>query len=83
MTHICIAIRRFRLRSWENPVDLSHHRWVVDTEVDLQFIREVSGKFTRSNSDFRTRDLVAFLEQRPELMQMNRDVKQKHANNRF
>lgn len=74
---------KFRLRSRENPVDLSGHRWVVDTEADLRFVREVLGKLTWSKPDFRTQDLVAFLQQRPELMHMNRDVEQKHADNRF
>lgn len=48
--------------------DLSHHRWCIDTEADLRFVRAV---YAELGDDFTMHEVVALLERRPELRAIN------------
>lgn len=66
---------KFRLHRVANDVDLSHHRWTLDTPEDLLFIRTVYEYF--GNDYFTWREALRYLEQHPEIVKINSDIKQK------
>jgi spore coat polysaccharide biosynthesis protein SpsF len=55
--------------------DLSKIRWTVDTPEDLQLVREIYGHF--GNDRFSWQEALTYYRQRPELADLNRDVRQK------
>jgi len=65
----------FRLHRVANEVDLSHHRWTLDTPEDLLFIQTVYEHF--GNDHFTWREALRYLEQHPEIVKINSDIKQK------
>lgn len=66
---------RFRLRRVASPIDLSGHRWTVDTPEDYELIRQVYDRLGRD--DFSWRDVLAEIERQPALADLNRHVAQK------
>ena len=78
--HVCPYIyehpEQFRLLSVAGDEDYSWMRWVVDTPEDLAFVRAVYG---RLGNDLAVswRDVVALLTDAPELLEINRHVRQK------
>jgi spore coat polysaccharide biosynthesis protein SpsF len=67
---------RFRLLSVTADHDFSDHRWTVDTILDLELVRRIYAAFD-GDDRFGWRDVLAVLEQRPELRFLNRGVQQK------
>lgn len=67
----------FRLLGVESPVDESRHRWTVDTEEDLRFVREIYRRF--GERPFGWKDVLSLLEREPELVSINAHVEQKKA----
>jgi len=67
--------KKFRLRRVANEVDLSHHRWTLDTPEDLAFIRAVYGHF--GHDHFTWTDALRYLDQHPEIVEINSDIEQK------
>jgi len=66
---------KFRLHRVTNEVDLSHHRWTLDTPEDLLFIQTVYEHF--GNDYFTWTDVLQYLDQHPEVVKINSDVRQK------
>lgn len=66
---------RFRLRRVASPVDLSAHRWTVDTPEDLELVKRVYARFGRD--DFSWREVLAAIEAEPGWSELNRHVTQK------
>jgi len=54
----------------------SAHRWTLDTEADLVFIRAVY-QALRKREGFTWRDVLELVQERPELEEINRRVRQK------
>lgn len=71
--------KSFCLVSVENAEDFSYMRWTVDEIKDLEFVREVYKRLYKKGEIFLMKDIVAFLKQHPELMEINKDVKQKEV----
>ncbi|NIM94808.1 MAG: NTP transferase domain-containing protein [Anaerolineales bacterium] len=67
---------RFRTMSIDSGGDYGALRWTVDTPEDLEFIREVYARF-HGRDDFGWMEVMAILEQEPELMKINSQVQQK------
>jgi spore coat polysaccharide biosynthesis protein SpsF len=65
----------FRLGRVASPVDLSGHRWTVDTPEDYELIRRIYDRLGRD--DFSWRDVLAEIERQPALSDLNRHVAQK------
>ena len=65
----------FRLHRVANEVDLSHHRWTLDTPEDLALIRNVYSHF--GNDQFTWPEVLHYLDQHPEIVKINSDIKQK------
>ncbi|KKM12354.1 spore coat protein [Clostridiales bacterium PH28_bin88] len=62
---------RFKIGSYKNNVDLSHLRWTVDEPLDLKLVTKVYEALYPSNPNFATSDILAFLDENPELKVIN------------
>lgn len=70
-------IGQFKLHSVENEENTSHFRWTVDEEKDLKFVREIYNILYREEKIFLMKDILNLLEEKPYLIEINKDVKQK------
>lgn len=70
---------RFRLRNVASPVDLSQHRWTVDTPEDYELVRRLFENLYPRSPDFRQADILALLARHPDWPDINRHVQQKPA----
>ncbi|MBU4377198.1 MAG: spore coat biosynthesis protein F, partial [Candidatus Omnitrophica bacterium] len=52
-------------------------RLVVDELPDLELVGIIFEHFNSAKKDFRTKDIVEFMDSRPELKEINRNVRQK------
>src|SRR5208282_4154028 len=67
----------FRIEQVVHPVDLSAHRWTVDTAEDFELVRRIIEGLYQRNSCFGLADIVAFVVAHPSLMKINAHVVQK------
>lgn len=67
---------RFRILSVTGDTDYSGHRWTVDTPEDLTFVRKVYERFDNDDS-FHWKQVLALVDREPDLMDLNRNVRQK------
>lgn len=65
----------FALRGMTCEIDLSEHRWTVDTPEDLELMRRIYSAF--GDDKFTWRDVLALLERHPDWMAINRHIEQK------
>lgn len=61
----------FRIGHYRGQKDLSPCRWTVDDSDDLEFVRAVYGELYPANPAFAMNDVMAMLEQKPELAEIN------------
>lgn len=54
-----------------HDIDLGHYRWTVDEPADLEFVRAV---YHELGGDFGMEDVLALLERKPELAQINAHI---------
>lgn len=54
-----------------NDVDLSHLRWTVDEPEDLEFVVRIYENLYEKNPCFGSSEVMSFLEEQPEMMQIN------------
>jgi len=71
MPFITSRPERFRLGSFEGEPDLSGMRWTVDEPQDYQFVCRVYDALYERNPAFTTADVLALLDERPELADLN------------
>ena len=64
----------FRVGNLAQEEDLSAHRWTLDEPADLEFIRQVYASLYPSGGKFGMRDVLALLNERPELLYINQDI---------
>lgn len=62
---------KFRIGHIGNEVDLSHLRWTVDREKDLEFVREIFKRLYNKKPFFLMDDIVQLLRKHPELKEIN------------
>ncbi|EKD71451.1 MAG: acylneuraminate cytidylyltransferase [uncultured bacterium] len=67
----------FSLHNYANQLDLSEHRWTLDTKEDFDFISIVYNKLSIKNENFTTNDIISLLQKEPELKSINIHIKQK------
>jgi spore coat polysaccharide biosynthesis protein SpsF len=67
---------QFKIIPVTGEADYSWQRWTVDTPEDLKFIRSVY-ECLGSKGDFGWRDVLALMDRRPELLEINSHVCQK------
>lgn len=70
---------RYRLRSVASPVDLSHHRWTVDTPEDYALVSRLFEHLMPTQPTFNQADVLALLEQHPDWIEINQHIRQKPA----
>jgi len=79
LEHVTSFIRshpeRFKIGHYKYHRELSNLRWTVDESEDLEFARRVYEKLYPSNPEFQTEEIVALLEQEPELLEINHRFK--------
>jgi spore coat polysaccharide biosynthesis protein SpsF len=68
---------QFRLCPVTDEIDRNHLRWTVDEEADLKFVRRVYEALGAQAMDADYEDVLAVLEERPEWIDINRQVEQK------
>ena len=66
----------FRVALLNNADDFGTYRWTVDTPEDLEFVRQVEA-FFGGRQDFSWREVLALVESRPDLMEINARVQHK------
>jgi spore coat polysaccharide biosynthesis protein SpsF len=64
----------FRLATIENDKDMSAIRFVVDRMEDLTAVREIFKYLYKSGEVFYTQDIINLLEEKPEIMEMNKNI---------
>jgi len=69
-------LQRFPIVSVTADGDYGSYRWTVDTKEDLRFVREIFSRLKDVN-DFTWKDVLAILEEEPELMKINSNVRQR------
>ncbi|TFH32140.1 MAG: spore coat protein, partial [Anaerolineales bacterium] len=67
---------RFRILCVDAQSDYSHLRWTLDTEEDLNLIREIYRRFN-GRDNFSWLDVLRLFEREPELYRLNADVPQR------
>ena len=70
---------RYRLRNVASPVDLSHHRWTVDTPEDYELVRRLFEHLMPTQPHFTQADVLALLDQHPDWIALNQHIQQKPA----
>lgn len=64
---------KFNLANIKYEQDLSHLRWTLDYEEDLQFVRQVYARLYHGQV-FLMKDILALLDREPELGQINQGI---------
>lgn len=64
----------FRVLGFEHDRDLSHLRWTIDYQRDLDFARAIYDRLYRRKPMFVMRDILAVLDAEPALAEMNKGV---------
>ena len=67
----------FVLENFPGPVDLSFHRWTLDTEEDWRLIDAIYSVLGKKEPCFGTQAVLQLLELQPELVNINAYVEQK------
>ena len=70
---------RYRLRNVASPVDLSQHRWTVDTPEDYTLVSRLFDHLMPTQPHFTQADVLALLEQHPDWIAINQHIQQKPA----
>src|SRR5262249_39712868 len=77
--HVTLFVRRqpgrFRIGMVPSEVDLSHLRLTVDEPQDFELVKRIFEALYPANPAFTTADVVALLEARPELANLNRGIR--------
>ena len=70
---------RYKLHNWTAGDDYfgPEFRVTLDEQADFQLLEAIFGELYLKNNDFSAADVVALLRQRPDLVELNRYVKQK------
>ncbi|MSO55867.1 MAG: acylneuraminate cytidylyltransferase [Acidobacteria bacterium] len=68
---------KFSMTGVADTIDRSEMRWTVDTEEDLMFVRKVC--LALGAREFTWCDVLALLERQPELLRINKMVREKSA----
>jgi spore coat polysaccharide biosynthesis protein SpsF len=67
--------KRFKATCYRHHKNLSHLRWVVDEPEDLEFVRQVYEILYPVKPEFGIEDILALLERKPELAEINKGFK--------
>lgn len=68
----------FKIINFPCEKDYSFHRWTVDTIEDFQLIKKIYEFLYPENEIFHFEDILKLFEDKPELININKEVKQKN-----
>ncbi len=68
---------RFRLVSVEHSVNLSKHRWTVDTPEDFKLLQNIISSLYPTNPSFTLEDILKLIQTHPECLTLNAHITQK------
>jgi spore coat polysaccharide biosynthesis protein SpsF len=68
---------RFRLKNVASPINLSQHRWTVDTIEDFELIKLLIQELYPNKPYFQLQDILEVLKQHPEWQKINAHIEQK------
>ncbi len=69
--------KRFRIQAVTHPIDLSTHRWTVDTPEDFELIRRILENLYPKKPNFLMQDILDLLAKHPDWSELNRHIEQK------
>ena len=64
----------FKIANVSSDKQLSHLRWTIDTKADLEMVNAIYSHRAKSNELIRMPEILAILEQHPEICQINASV---------
>ncbi|MEG8947856.1 glycosyltransferase family protein [Rosettibacter firmus] len=67
----------FKIKNYANEIDYSYYRWTLDTAEDLELIKIIYESLYNKKEIFLFDDILKLFNERPELIEINRNVKQK------
>jgi spore coat polysaccharide biosynthesis protein SpsF len=67
----------FKLKNYSSSKNYSDLRWTLDTEEDFQLIKEIYSNLYNRNSIFLFNDILNLMEKKPNLKNININIKQK------
>ncbi len=70
---------RYRLRNVASPVNLSQHRWTVDTPEDYELVRRLFEALHPVQPEFTQAHILAVLDAHPDWIAINQHIRQKPA----
>ena len=70
---------RYRLRNVASPVNLSQHRWTVDTPEDYELVSRLFDHLMPTHPHFTQADVLALLDHYPDWIAINQHIQQKPA----
>lgn len=68
---------RYRIGEVRHRINLSHHRWTVDTREDFELIRRIISALYPRSTGFSMEDTLNLLEKHPDWTRINSDIPQK------
>lgn len=71
-----LSPRGFHIALLHHTTDFGDYRWTVDTPEDLEFVRQVYGRFD-GRDDFSWKEVLDLVHDEPQLMQINAGVQHK------
>jgi len=72
-TYITKNPKIFKIFSYENQDDLSHYRWTVDEQKDLEFVRKIYS-IMKPKTNFSMNEIIEILLKNPELLKINSGI---------
>jgi spore coat polysaccharide biosynthesis protein SpsF len=70
---------RYRLGNVESPVNLSHHRWTVDTPEDYELVHRLFDDIYPENPEFTLEHVLATMDAHPSWIHINQHIEQKQV----
>lgn len=72
----------FSLHCYKWDKNYSYYRWTLDTEDDFKLISNIYSELYKDEKKFTTNEVLALLQTKPELIEINAHVKQKSLENK-
>ncbi len=73
--YIHLNRNKFKVFNIKNNINLSHYRWTLDTFEDYNFTKQIYDNLYIKGKIFLTEDIYKLLEQKPFLLDINKNVK--------
>lgn len=85
--HVTQYIQRnqnsFKIFNIKNEIDLSNHRWTIDTIKDYEFVKEVYKHLYKSENIFMPEEIYSLLKLYPSLREINNNEKRSDLYNKL